>query len=548
VKDQPIDSFEATIIVPQPDADKGQETSGSLDVSRPQVGFVEGGRPRFADETRGLLQERLAAAAIVTSIMLGIAFVGNLLNGNSELLWLRAAILTTLGVSAVVLRRGSISAIGRLRSFEAVVFGAIASQLALMMVVRLSAYATQADSSSTVAVQHVYLSAWSILVLTYGIFMPNSWKRGALIMFSMACLPYAVVAIHCQLSPVVATALSADFKSPIPLPLVAAAVGTFGTHVINSVRREAFKARQFGQYRLGEILGSGGMGVVHKAEHVLLKRPCAIKLIREDGAADSKALASFEKEVKATARLTHWNTVEIFDYGHTDDGTFYYVMELLPGMSLEQLVRDHGPLPPGRVIHLLRQVCDALDEAHSIGLIHRDLKPANIFVSQRGRKFDVAKLLDFGLVKEQQSESDSAQSGRQISGTLLYMSPEQATSYHDVDPRSDIYSLGCVAYFALTGRPPFSGKSVMQILAAHGREAVRAPSEIVPDIPQDAEACVTKCLNKEPVDRFQNAPELAAALTTCEAVQEWSDADAAEWWHAHDSETDSVAAEGDQTE
>lgn len=223
-------------------------------------------------------------------------------------------------------------------------------------------------------------------------------------------------------------------------------------------------------------------------------------------------------------------------------------MELLPGMSLEQLVRDHGPLPASRVIHLLRQVCDALDEAHSIGLIHRDLKPANIFVTQRGRKFDVAKLLDFGLVKEQQSDSDADQRGRQISGTPLYMSPEQATSYHDVDARSDIYSLGCVVYFALAGRPPFSGKSVMQILAAHGREAVRVPSEIVPGIPSDVEACVTKCLNKQPGDRFQDAPELAAALSSCQSTDDWSDASATAWWHAHDTETDSIPADKLQTE
>lgn len=305
VKDQPIDSFEATIIVQQPAAESARETSGSLDVSRPQVGFVEGGRPRFADETRGLLQERLAAAAIVTSVVLGVAFVGNLLTGNSELQWLRACILVTLIVAAVFLRRKTISSLGRLRCFEALVFGAIASQLALMMTVRLNAFAAQADSSSTVAVQHVYLASWSILVLTYGIFMPNTWKRGALIMVSLACLPYAVIAAHCEFSPEVAKALATDFKNPIPLTLVAAAIGTFGSHVINSVRREAFKARQFGQYRLGEILGSGGMGVVHKAEHVLLKRPCAIKLIRPDTAVDSKAIASFEKEVKATARLTH---------------------------------------------------------------------------------------------------------------------------------------------------------------------------------------------------------------------------------------------------
>ncbi len=213
-----------------------------------------------------------------------------------------------------------------------------------------------------------------------------------------------------------------------------ALVATYAVHIINSARREAFKARQFGQYRLLERLGGGGMGEVFRAEHVLLKRPCAIKLIKAANEAERHAIARFEKEVKATAKLTHWNTVEIYDYGRTDDGTFYYVMELLPGMSLEDLVEKHGPLPPARVVYLLRQVCGALQEAHLAGLIHRDIKPANIFAAQRGGVYDVAKLLDFGLVKQRANESDGETASREsVSGTPLYMSPEQASAYEEVD-------------------------------------------------------------------------------------------------------------------
>lgn len=523
------DSLEPTLLfTPEQTA-----TSGSLDVSRAKIGFVEGTRPKFGEETRGLLHRRLKSAAIVLSAMLALGFIGNLAAGSGELLWLRALILAVLTLCAFTLRQCSSFSTGQLRCFEAAIFGSILLQLLMMMSSRLGAAGRVADSASAAAILHVYLAAWSILVLTYSIFMPNRWQRGAAIMLPMACIPYVALWLQCQVSPAVDETLSAiGFSSPIPMPLVAAVVGIYGTHVINSVRREAFKARQFGQYRLREKLGSGGMGVVHKAEHVLLKRPCAIKLIRPESEADVKAVANFEKEVKATARLTHWNTVEIFDYGHTDDGTFYYVMEFLPGMSLEQLVSVHGPLPAGRVIHLLRQICDALDEAHSIGLIHRDLKPANIFVTQRGRKFDVAKLLDFGLVKESITDGEAkfATPGR-ASGTPAYMAPEQASAYDDVDGRCDIYALGCVAYFALTGRPPFVAEKVMAVLAAHVRESVIPPSEHA-DVPNDLEQCVLRCLEKSANDRFSTVTELSTALNKCQNVGDWTDSEASNWWQS----------------
>src|SRR5438477_2012920 len=193
-------------------------------------------------------------------------------------------------------------------------------------------------------------------------------------------------------------ALSA-LPETIILMATAAAIAVFGSHKIRELQEKAHEAQRIGQYRLKQILGFGGMGAVYLAEHVLLRRPCAIKLIRPDQAGDPRTLLRFEREVQATATLTHWNTIEIYDYGHADDGTFYYVMEYLPEMNLEDLVERHGPLPPERAVHLLRQVCQALREAHGIGLIHRDIKPSNILACERGRVYDVAKLLDFGLVK-----------------------------------------------------------------------------------------------------------------------------------------------------
>jgi serine/threonine protein kinase len=374
-----------------------------------------------------------------------------------------------------------------------------------------------------------------VLVLTYGIFMPNTWKRGAAVMFPIALMPYVILAIQRQWVPDVAAMLdSNNAANPIPLPIVAALIGVVGTHIINSVRREAFKAQQFGQYRLLDKLGSGGMGEVYRAEHMLLKRPCAMKLIKPSSGTDATAIAHFEKEVKATAKLTHWNTVEIYDYGHTDDGTFYYVMELLPGMSLEELVEKHGPLPPERAVHLLRQVCGALQEAHSGGLIHRDIKPANIFAAQRGGVFDVAKLLDFGLVKETAGGSSEAQQGS-FSGTPLYMSPEQASAYNEVDARADIYSLGAVGYHLLTGKPPFAGHNVLDLLAAHASSEVVPPSRINPVVPSDLGQVIIRCLAEDASDRFQDAAGLEQALSDCSSADQWRASHAAEWWSAQRS-------------
>ena len=424
---------------------------------------------------RPFVRSRLSAAALVIAVVLGAAFIGNLVSGINDALvaaWADPAHHGRLGVrSSYIARRCHLS---QLRMLELVVFGSVVVQLSLMLLTRLAEFAEQ---------ERCHLPCFRPSAVSHGVVRPDLhlWHadaehleaRGA-IMVPAAILPYLLIALQRWFSPEVASLLDADkASSALPFPLVAALVATFATHVINSARREAFKARQFGQYRLMERLGAGGMGEVYKAEHVLLKRPCAIKLIKAASETDATAIARFEKEVKTTAKLTHWNTIEIYDYGRTDDGTFYYVMELLPGMSLEELVEKHGPLPPERVVHLLRQICGALQEAHSVGLIHRDIKPANIFASQRGGVYDVAKLLDFGLVKEGQEKPDAGAKYGSFSGTPLYMSPEQASAYEDVDGRADIYSLGAVAYYLLTGQTPFTSKNVLELLAAHRNSEVK---------------------------------------------------------------------------
>jgi serine/threonine-protein kinase len=519
---------------PTIDSSSVGQTRGRLDVSRPAVQFVEGTRQKLADETAELLRRRLKAVALVLTLTLGYAFFSNLFVPGRPLLILRAIVLAVVAGSFLLLQsRRSVGLTG-LRLLELAIFGGVGIQVVLNLSQRTLEYATAGDVASTTSGLAFISSAWTTLILLYGMFMPNNWKRAAVILFVAACIPYANVVLlrwHCP--ELAAIDDRNKFGLPVPLPFLAAFAGTYASHIIQSIRRDAFKAKQFGQYQLKKKLGAGGMGEVYQAEHVLLKRPCAIKLIRPDADTDATALARFEREVRATAKLTHWNTVEIYDFGRTDDGTFYYVMELLPGMSLEDLVQTHGPLPPSRVVHFLRQTCHALREAHASGLIHRDIKPANIFAAKRGGVDDVAKLLDFGLVKQGANEpSTDSQLTRvgSFSGSPLYMSPEQAASFSDTDVRTDIYSLGGVAYYLLTGKPPFSGRSALEIIIAHSRDAVTPPSTVRPDCPKDLEEIVLRCLAKPPDDRFPHVDELDQALAVCQCARDWDEAKARSWW------------------
>jgi len=309
----------------------------------------------------------------------------------------------------------------------------------------------------------------------------------------------------------------------------------YGAYRVEILRQKAIEARKLGQYLLKQRLGAGGMGEVHLAEHVLLRRPCAIKLIRPERAGDPTNLLRFEREVQTTATLTHPNTVQIFDYGHADDGTFYYVMEYLAGLTLEQLVRQHGPLPEARAVHFLRQLCGALREAHAVGLIHRDIKPGNVMVCERGGVHDVAKLLDFGLVLPQGVGQDGERLTQEgaIAGTPAYVSPEQAGGRQDLNAPSDIYSVGCLAYFLLTGQPPFAGRPAVRMLAAHMYEPPTPLTSRRPEVTEELQAVVLRCLAKEPGERFASAPDLETALAACPMAGRWTDQAAAAWWRAN---------------
>ncbi len=303
---------------------------------------------------------------------------------------------------------------------------------------------------------------------------------------------------------------------------------------IHNLRREVKQAMQMGQYTLELKLGEGGMGVVYRARHALMRRPTAIKLLPPDKAGES-SLARFEREVQLTAQLTHPNTITIFDYGRTPEGVLYYAMELLDGATLEAVVELDGAQPPARVVRLLSMVAGALAEAHDIGLIHRDIKPANIFLCEQGGELDIAKVLDFGLVKtvEEPADSGLTQDGT-LTGTPLYMPPEALADPSKVDARSDLYSVGAVGYFLLTGTHVFDGKTVVEVCGHHLHTPPTPPSKrLGKTVPPDLEALILRCLEKDAAERPQNARELEQGLLACQNVGTWEREQAADWWGKH---------------
>ena len=374
---------------------------------------------------------------------------------------------------------------------------------------------------------------WFVIIVLYGTFIPNTWKRCAVVVGVLVAIPLALTLLSCLTCPYVSpvTGLEPLLDSVILL-FLGATIAIFGSYKISVLQQQAVVARELGQYRLKEKLGSGGMGEVYLGEHVMLRRQCAVKLIRPDQAGDPTNLQRFEREVQAMATLTHWNTVEVFDYGHAEDGTFYYAMEYLPGLSLQDLVEKHGTLPPERAVHFLRQICSALQEAHGIGIIHRDIKPSNVIACERGGIQDVAKLLDFGLVQclgGGKEESKLTVQGM-ILGSPPYMAPEQALGRINLDARTDIYSVGALAYFLLTGQPPFVRDGAMELLVAHAHEKPAPLTSLNASIPADLERLVLRCLEKDPAQRFESADELEQAFAQCNCSDAWDRHAAARWW------------------
>lgn len=311
-------------------------------------------------------------------------------------------------------------------------------------------------------------------------------------------------------------------------------IGWFLDRVELRARRATLEAKRLGQYTLKEKIGEGGMGAVYKAQHALLRRPTAVKLLDPDRTNDA-TIARFEREVLLTSQLNHPNTIAIFDFGRTPDGMFYYAMEYLDGIDLERLVAKHGRLSEGRTVFILKQICASLREAHAVGLIHRDIKPANIMLNKRGGQFDVVKVLDFGLVKAAGSQNDSGVTlNGAILGTPNYVSPESINDPELVGTRSDLYAVGAVAYFLLTGSPVFDGESALEVCVAHVNKAPMPPSKrLGRAVSVDLERLIMSCLEKRPENRPPTAAAMLDELAECTVDAVWSVEDAAAWWAAN---------------
>ncbi|MEP6692000.1 MAG: serine/threonine-protein kinase [Gemmatimonadaceae bacterium] len=385
-----------------------------------------------------------------------------------------------------------------------------------------------------------------VLILAYPAIAPTTPGRTLAAGLASAAMDLVAVAIsllrgaHVTITPYEAMWLY------IP-PFLIAFVAVVPATVIGGLSRQVRKARELGSYRIGERLGRGGMGEVFRATHRLLARPAAVKLINPEALRGESAESArvtverFRREAEAAALLSSPHTISLYDFGASDDGTFYYVMELLDGVDLEQLIDRYGAMPPERAVHLLIQTCASLGEAHATGLIHRDVKPSNIFTCRLGLMVDFVKVLDFGLVKKDPRHgilSSRAQSMLTMpeitTGTPAFMAPEMVTADRPIDARADVYALGCVAYWLLTGRYVFSATSAALIMAQHVQATPTSPSKAAGyELPAELESLMLACLSKNPDDRPSDAGELGKRLAAIPLAAPWTEQRAEAWWSEH---------------
>jgi len=430
--------------------------------------------------------------------------------------------LVLLAVCTALLWSKRAYSLHQLRLFEAVMFGLTAIYYTAETYNQLFVdpgwlvtYAQRHPAELSILARQPVVN-WMPVIVAYGTFIPNTGRRCAAAAIAMALCPLVTIAVADAVQHTVP--LRALFLVLAEMTMwlgVAVGIAVYGSHKIAVLREEAMAARKLGQYELRERIGHGGMGDVYLAEHVLLKRPCAVKVIRPERTGDPATLQRFLREVRATATLTHPNTVQVYDYGQSSDGTVFYAMEYLTGLSLEELVSRDGPMAVTRAVHVLRQICGALAEAHGIGLIHRDIKPSNVILCARGGVTDVAKLLDFGLVAVPSEEDVRLTQAGHVFGTPAYMSPEQAAGRTAIDARSDVYSLGALAYFLVTGTPPFVRNTAVETMNAHINQPAPPLGAVRAGIPRDFEAVVARCLEKSPDRRFENVAALERALAAC---------------------------------
>jgi serine/threonine-protein kinase len=379
----------------------------------------------------------------------------------------------------------------------------------------------------------------AVWVLAFPLIIPNTRRKVITVTILTAAMDPLGLALH----------VAAGAPAPPPnaywmffTTALAAGIAIFIHRIVYQNAVDASKSQDMGSYHLEELLGRGGMGEVWRASHRLLARSSAVKLIRPDslGAGGADVLKRFEREAQATAALRSPHTVEIYDFGTTEGGTFYYVMELLEGYDSETLINAFGPLAPHRAIHLLRQVCKSLAEAHERGMVHRDIKPANIYICRYGLENDFVKVLDFGLVKSNLpigGHNSALTAAGIVAGTAEYISPEMARGDATVDSRADLYALGCVAYWMLTGKLVFEGATAMDILIEHVKTKPTPPSQKASQpIPAKLEEIILALLQKDPNNRPQTAQEIDRMLASVPLPEPWTDGHAERWWKEHPPE------------
>jgi eukaryotic-like serine/threonine-protein kinase len=395
------------------------------------------------------------------------------------------------------------------------------------------------------------LLALTVTVMIRAILVPSRPGR-TLVLSVLAFLPTLVVCIVRHHPAALLPGFSPEYQkqymtlNTVLWSAVGTTLATITSRVTYGLRKQVAEANELGQYVLEEKIGGGGMGEVWRARHRLLIRPAAIKLIRPQMSGDPELLLRrFEREARATAALKSPHTVQLYDFGATEDGRLYYVMELLDGLDLDTLVRQYGRQPPERVVHILRQVCSSLQDAHTNGLVHRDIKPANVVVSRAGTTFDFAKVLDFGLVKLESADGQrgvqqgSGAAGQShaaggIAGTPAFMAPETVLGVADTDHRVDLYALGCVAYWLLTGKLVFERKNVMEVMFHHAHTpAPRLSTRSELPVPAQLEDLVMECLEKDPARRPTSAEAVNTRLNDVPLESAWTVAGAERWWAMH---------------
>ena len=492
----------------------------------------------------------MRAVALIFSVAGTVFLIRDLINQNSISPVLQIVLMIFVGAIAALLWSGRSIALKHLRVLELLSFGLIVTYLAAQNYHLIHQEMVEGNAALALTRSVQTILHYALLVAIYAIFIPNTWQRASVLILPIAITPIGGGFLLFFMNPEFVTVASQiDFAEriidPILLLMVSVAIGIYGTHVIHHYRSEAFETKNMGLYELKEKIGAGGMGEVWLAKHRMLARPAALKLIRPDrlGNGDSDrarhALRRFEREAQATASLRSPHTVELYDFGATSDGVFYYVMEYLDGLDLDTLVKRYGPIPPERTNYLLRQVCESLGDAHNNGLIHRDIKPGNIYVCRMGLNYDFVKVLDFGLVKTARG-SGSTESSTQLTvegmttGTPAYMAPELALGEGKVDARTDLYALGGVGYWLLTGQLVFEQESPMAMVVDHVKTEPVPPSQRTElEIPQELDEIILRCLEKDPAKRFQTAMGLEAALAACASPNGWDAKRAEKWWQLH---------------